>query len=247
MTRTGDEKPIGAVGQRERRPKSRAARAAQDVITGDFMGDSRLRRWYPLALYCILLVFLSHRPRIQFPAASAPRDTATHGAQQRTLAVDGLLLHADERLPSQPYRGGDRTARTETRRVHGTAQNSPVSTGKKTGIAAGTQATHSTRPKRQRRRARQTSRTNKGNNPANPHQQNIKRSIMSRVRVLYAVFAVIAVAIFAMILVNAVRPLRHSPAQPFRPEVLQDHRSTRLARQHLLARRPHPRHRLPLL
>lgn len=58
MTRTGDEKPIGAVGQRERRPKSRAARAAQDVITGDFMGDSRLRRWYPLALYCILLVFL---------------------------------------------------------------------------------------------------------------------------------------------------------------------------------------------
>ena len=37
MTRTGDEKPIGAVGQRERRPKSRAARAAQDVITGDFI------------------------------------------------------------------------------------------------------------------------------------------------------------------------------------------------------------------
>ncbi len=55
---TGDEKPLGAVGQKERRPKSRAARAAQDVITGDFMGYSRLRRWYPLALYCILLVFL---------------------------------------------------------------------------------------------------------------------------------------------------------------------------------------------
>ena len=55
---TGDETPLGAVGQKERRPKSRAARAAQDVITGDFMGYSRLRRWYPLALYCILLVFL---------------------------------------------------------------------------------------------------------------------------------------------------------------------------------------------
>lgn len=41
---TGDEKPLGAVGQKERRPKSRAARAAQDVITGDFMGYSRLRR-----------------------------------------------------------------------------------------------------------------------------------------------------------------------------------------------------------
>ena len=40
MTRTGDEKPIGAVGQRERRPKSRAARAAQDVITGDFMATA---------------------------------------------------------------------------------------------------------------------------------------------------------------------------------------------------------------
>lgn len=50
------------------------------------------------------------------------------------------------------------------------------------------------------------SRTNKGNNPANPHQQNIKRSIMSRVRVLYAVFAVIAVAIFAMILVTQYGP-----------------------------------------
>ena len=35
------------------------------------------------------------------------------------------------------------------------------------------------------------SRTNKGNNPANPHQQNIKRSIMSRVRVLYAVLNVL--------------------------------------------------------
>lgn len=56
--RAGDEKPLGPVGQPERRPKSRAARAAQDVITGDFMGDRRLRRWYPLALYCILLVFL---------------------------------------------------------------------------------------------------------------------------------------------------------------------------------------------
>ena len=53
-----DEKPLGAIASRDRRPKNRAARTAQDVITGDFMGYKRLRRWYPLALYCILLVFL---------------------------------------------------------------------------------------------------------------------------------------------------------------------------------------------
>lgn len=53
-----DEKPLGVVGQKERRHASRAARAAKNVITGDFMVDSRLRRWYPLAMYCILLVFL---------------------------------------------------------------------------------------------------------------------------------------------------------------------------------------------
>ena len=49
-------------------------------------------------------------------------------------------------------------------------------------------------------------RPHNGNNPATPRQQNIKRSIMSRVRVLYAIFAVIAVAIFAMILVTQYGP-----------------------------------------
>lgn len=54
-----DEKPLGEVGrQPERKPKSKAVRAARNVITGDFMGDSRFRKWYPLALYCIFLVFL---------------------------------------------------------------------------------------------------------------------------------------------------------------------------------------------
>ena len=38
MTRTGDEKPIGAVGQRERRPKSRAARAAQEAAAKSSAG-----------------------------------------------------------------------------------------------------------------------------------------------------------------------------------------------------------------
>ena len=54
-----DRKPPGLVGQEEQKqPRSKAARAAREVITGDFMGDSRFRRWYPLACYCILLVFL---------------------------------------------------------------------------------------------------------------------------------------------------------------------------------------------
>ncbi len=54
-----DRKPLGIVGQEEQKqPRSKAARAAREVITGDFMGDSRFRRWYPLACYCILLVFL---------------------------------------------------------------------------------------------------------------------------------------------------------------------------------------------
>ncbi len=47
--------------------------------------------------------------------------------------------------------------------------------------------------------ARQTARTN-------PHQQSIKKSIMSRVRVLYAIFAIVAVAIFGMILVTQYGP-----------------------------------------
>lgn len=53
-----DEKPLGEVGTRQREPRSKAARAARDVITGDFMGSSKFRRWYPFALYCTLLVFL---------------------------------------------------------------------------------------------------------------------------------------------------------------------------------------------
>lgn len=54
-----DEKPLGKLIQDdERKPKSKAAKAARNVITGDFMGDSRFRKWYPLALYCILLIFL---------------------------------------------------------------------------------------------------------------------------------------------------------------------------------------------
>lgn len=38
-------------------------------------------------------------------------------------------------------------------------------------------------------------------NSTNPHQQSIKKSIMSRVRVLYVIFALLAVMVFAMILV----------------------------------------------
>ena len=154
MTRTGDEKPIGAVGQRERRPKSRAARAAQDVITGDFMGDSRLRRWYPLALYCILLVFLyiGHVFNFQrLQRLEIQQRMELNNERSRSMVFSSMRMNASRhsRIVEEIER------RSETRRVHGTAQNSPVSTGKKTGIAAGTQATHSTRPKRQRRRARQ--------------------------------------------------------------------------------------------
>lgn len=54
-----DEKPLGTTGPKEeRRPRSKAAKAAQNVITGDFMGERRFRKWYPLAFYCIVLVFL---------------------------------------------------------------------------------------------------------------------------------------------------------------------------------------------
>lgn len=47
--------------------------------------------------------------------------------------------------------------------------------------------------------SRQSARTN-------PHQQSIKKSIMSRVRVLYAIFAFVAVAIFGMIIVTQYGP-----------------------------------------
>ncbi len=47
--------------------------------------------------------------------------------------------------------------------------------------------------------------TAKGNK-SNPHQQSIKKSIMSRVRVLYVLFAFIAVAIFVMILLTQYGP-----------------------------------------
>lgn len=47
--------------------------------------------------------------------------------------------------------------------------------------------------------------TAKGNS-VNPHQQSIKKSIMSRVRVLYAAFAIGAFAVFAMILVTQYGP-----------------------------------------
>lgn len=54
-----DEKPLGkTVRNGDPKPGSKAARAARNVITGDFMGDSRFRKWYPLAFYCIFLVFL---------------------------------------------------------------------------------------------------------------------------------------------------------------------------------------------
>lgn len=54
-----DEKPLGkTIRPEERMPRSKAARAARNVITGDFMGESRFRKWYPLAFYCIILVFL---------------------------------------------------------------------------------------------------------------------------------------------------------------------------------------------
>lgn len=45
-----------------------------------------------------------------------------------------------------------------------------------------------------------------GTNETNPHQQSIKKSIMSRVRVLYVIFAVLAVAVFAMILITQYGP-----------------------------------------
>lgn len=47
--------------------------------------------------------------------------------------------------------------------------------------------------------------TAKGNS-VSPHQQSIKKSIMSRVRVLYAIFAVAACAVFAMILITQYGP-----------------------------------------
>lgn len=56
---TSDEKPLGMVGQpTPKRPKSKAARAAKDMITGDILDNKSLRRWYPLILYCILLIFI---------------------------------------------------------------------------------------------------------------------------------------------------------------------------------------------
>lgn len=54
-----DEKPIGRpLPIEERRPSNKAARTAADVISGDFLGSSRLRRHYPTILYCTLLVFV---------------------------------------------------------------------------------------------------------------------------------------------------------------------------------------------
>ncbi len=53
--RGGDEKPAGrATPPKPRAPMSKAG----NVITGNFMNDKKVRRWYPLALWCCLLVFL---------------------------------------------------------------------------------------------------------------------------------------------------------------------------------------------
>ncbi len=57
--RTGDEKPAGrATPPRSGAPRSKAARNVSGVITGDIIYSKKVRRWYPLALWCCVLVFI---------------------------------------------------------------------------------------------------------------------------------------------------------------------------------------------
>lgn len=54
-----DEKPLGKIGlPQQRQPKSKAARTARDIVTGDILESSRLRGKYPIVIFCIILVFL---------------------------------------------------------------------------------------------------------------------------------------------------------------------------------------------
>lgn len=53
-----DQKPVGRSTVRQKEDKSKVARNVSDVITGDILTNQRLRRWYPLILWCILLVFV---------------------------------------------------------------------------------------------------------------------------------------------------------------------------------------------
>lgn len=53
-----DEKPVGRSTATQAPKKKRRAVSASDVITGDILDNAKLRRWYPLASWCILLVFI---------------------------------------------------------------------------------------------------------------------------------------------------------------------------------------------
>lgn len=54
-----DEKPMGKIGlPQPRQPKSKAARTAHDIVTGDILKNTQLRSRYPIVMYCIFLVFL---------------------------------------------------------------------------------------------------------------------------------------------------------------------------------------------
>lgn len=57
-TATKDEKPIGRSTAAKRAPKSRAKQGVSDVITGDILASERLRKRYPLVLWCVVLVFV---------------------------------------------------------------------------------------------------------------------------------------------------------------------------------------------
>ena len=48
-----DEKPVGRSTVRKKKSS-----AVNDVITGDFIISERLRKWYPLMLWVVLLVFI---------------------------------------------------------------------------------------------------------------------------------------------------------------------------------------------
>lgn len=53
-----DEKPIGRPPAQPQAKRARAADIAEDIITGDILSNEKLRRRYPLVLWCVFLVFL---------------------------------------------------------------------------------------------------------------------------------------------------------------------------------------------
>ena len=53
-----DEKPIGAPPVRPARQKSTAAQVGSGMLTGEFLSDSRLRKWFPVGIYCVVLIFI---------------------------------------------------------------------------------------------------------------------------------------------------------------------------------------------